>query len=150
MIDNSKNIKKFKIYTVLIHSFIIIGAGHGIGILLFLDYISVQSLFENDIEYNLSGRYQDRLMLVGLISFIAKISLIVSIFIVHKTVKNGLSIIGVLLLYCSVYILSSGSWSYNGLYAISFFSSIPFLLASLFLVYYLYKDLNKEKFTSLN
>ncbi|MUU76894.1 hypothetical protein [Winogradskyella endarachnes] len=140
-----KDLKKIKIYTILIHCFIIIGVGHGIGILLVLDYLSVQSLFNNEIIFNLSGNYQDRLELVGLISFIGKIILIVSFFVSRKIFKNTLNLVGVIVLWISVYILTSGNWSYDGLYPISFITSVPFIIASLFLVYYTLMSLNKRK-----
>ena len=140
-----KDLKKIKIYTILIHCFIIIGAGHGIGILLFLDYLSVNSLFNNELTFSLDGDYQDRLDLVGLISFIGKIILIISFFVSNKIFKNTLNLVGVLVLWISVCILTTGNWSYDSLYAISFFTSVPFLIASLFLVYYTFMSLNKRK-----
>lgn len=140
-----KDLKKIKIYTILIHCFIIIGAGHGIGILVFLDYLSVNSLFNNELTFSLDGDYQDRLELVGLISFIGKIILIISFFVSSKIFKNTLNLVGVLVLWISVCILTTGNWSYNSLYAISFFTSVPFLIASLFLVYYTFMSLNNRK-----
>ena len=125
------NIKKIKLYTILFHSFIIIGAGHGIGVMLFFDYLSIPMLFNNGIEYNLNAEYQDRLMLVGLISIIGKITLILSIFINLNKIKNVITLIGIILLWISVFFLTSGNWFYNWLYGFTFLTSIPFLIYSI-------------------
>lgn len=134
------NIKKIKLYTILFHSFIIIGAGHGIGVMLFFDYLSIPMLFNNGIEYNLNAEYQDRLMLVGLISIIGKITLILSIFINLNKIKNVITLIGIILLWISVFFLTSGNWFYNWLYGFTFLTSIPFLIYSIKLTQLIFKN----------
>ena len=125
--------KKIKILTIILHSLILIGAGHGIGFLIFFDFFSIPALFMNKIEYNLNVDYEDKLMLVGLVSIIGKITLIFSFFIKSKRNKILAEIIGILLLWISVYFLTSGNWNYDSLYEFSFWSSIPFLISSVFL-----------------
>jgi hypothetical protein len=134
------NIKKIKLYTILFHSFIIIGAGHGIGVMLFFDYLSIPMLFNNGIEYNLKAEYQDRLMLVGLISIIGKITLILSIFINLNKIKNVITLIGIILLWISVFFLTSGNWFYDWLYGFTFLTSIPFLIYSIKLTQLIFKN----------
>ena len=134
------NIKKIKLYTILFHSFIIIGAGHGIGVMLFFDYLSIPMLFNNGIEYNLNAEYQDRLMLVGLISIIGKITLILKIFINLNKIKNVITLIGIILLWISVFFLTSGNWFYNWLYGFTFLTSIPFLIYSIKLTQLIFKN----------
>tara|TARA_R110001632_G_scaffold31109_6_gene81360 strand:- start:58 stop:504 length:447 start_codon:yes stop_codon:yes gene_type:complete len=134
------NIKKIKLYTILFHSFIIIGAGHGIGVMLFFDYLSIPMLFKNGIEYNLNAEYQDRLMFVGLISIIGKITLILSIFINLNNIKNVTTLIGIILLWISVYFLTSGNWFYDWLYGFTFLTSIPFLIYSIKLTKLIFKN----------
>lgn len=134
------NIKKIKLYTILFHSFIIIGAGHGIGVMLFFDYLSIPMLFNNGIEYNLNAEYQDRLMLVGLISIIGKITIILSIFINLNKIKNVITLIGIILLWISVFFLTSGNWFYNWLYGFTFLTSIPFLIYSIKLTQLIFKN----------
>jgi hypothetical protein len=126
-------LKKIKILTIILHSLILIGAGHGIGFLIFFDFFSIPALFMNKIEYNLNVDYEDKLMLVGLVSIIGKITLIFSFFIKSKRNKILAEIIGILLLWISVYFLTSGNWNYDSLYEFSFWSSIPFLISSVFL-----------------
>ena len=134
------NIKKIKLYTILFHSFIIIGAGHGIGVMLFFYYLSIPMLFNNGIEYNLKAEYQDRLMLVGLISIIGKITLILSIFINLNKIKNVITLIGIILLWISVFFLTSGNWFYDWLYGFTFLTSIPFLIYSIKLTQLIFKN----------
>lgn len=134
------NIKKIKLYTILFHSFIIIGAGHGIGVMLFFDYLSIPMLFNNGIDYNLKAEYQDRLMLVGLISIIGKITLILSIFINLNKIKNVITLIGIILLWISVFFLTSGNWFYDWLYGFTFLTSIPFLIYSIKLTQLIFKN----------
>tara|TARA_R100000935_G_C2696741_1_gene108693 strand:- start:32 stop:493 length:462 start_codon:yes stop_codon:yes gene_type:complete len=138
------NIKKIKIFTIILHSLIIIGAGHGIGILLFFDFLSIPDLFRNGLKYNLNADYQDRLMLVGLISVIGKIIMIFSLFVKTMRIKNLTGLSGILLLWISVYFLTSGNWSYNSLYEFSFWTSVPFLISSVLLTILIIKNSNKN------
>jgi hypothetical protein len=140
-----KNIKKIKLYTILFHSFIIIGAGHGIGIMLFFDCLSIPSLFKNGLEYNLYAEYQDRLMLVGLISVIGKIMLILSLFLNTNKIKSLTTLIGIILLWISVYFLTSGNWFYDWLYGFTFLTSVPFLIASIKLISLMLKNKQNKK-----
>jgi len=143
-------LKKIKILTIILHSLILIGAGHGIGFLIFFDFFSIPALFMNKIEYNLKADYDNRLMLVGLISMIGKITLIFSFFIKSKRNKILTEINGISLLWISVYFLTSGNWNYNSLFEFSFWSSIPFLISSIILTIlivlkiYRKKELNTE------
>ena len=75
------SIKKLKIYTILIHCFIVIGAGHGIGIMGMLDIIGIiqiPEVFKNGIEFKLNDEFQDRLSIVIIFSLIGKLFLIIS------------------------------------------------------------------------
>ena len=122
-------VKKTKLYTILLHSLIVIGAGHGIGIMGIFDVIGIiqiPEIYENGIKYNINGEYQDRLSLVVIFSIIGKILLITSLFI--GKIKNIITFVGIIFLWISIYFLTSGNWSYDWLYGFSFFTSIPFLI----------------------
>jgi hypothetical protein len=125
--------KTLKIITLILHSLILIGAGHGIGFLIFADLVSIPALFMNKIEFKLNSNYEDNLMLVGIISVIGKIMLIVSLLLKEKRNKYLTASIGISLLWVSVYFLTSGNWNYTSLYEFSFWSSIPFLISSIIL-----------------
>ena len=124
-----------KILVILLHSFIFVGAGHGIGFLIFFDLIGIPALFSGTVDFNLNANYEDRIPLVALISSLGKIFLIVSIFLRPHKMKQVLSILGLLFLWLALYILTSGNWTYNNLFEFSFWSSIPFLVFSVILAF---------------
>jgi hypothetical protein len=144
-------IKKTKLYTILLHSLIVIGAGHGIGIMGIFDVIGIiqiPEIYENGIKYNINGEYQDRLSLVIIFSMIGKIILITSLFIAK--IKNIITFIGIIFLWISIYFLTSGNWSYDWLYGFSFFTSIPFFIYSIILTKLIFENMNQNKKLNIN
>jgi hypothetical protein len=144
-------IKKTKLYTILLHSLIVIGAGHGIGIMGIFDVIGIiqiPEIYENGIKYNINGEYQDRLSLVVIFSMIGKIILITSLFIAK--IKNIITFIGIIFLWISIYFLTSGNWSYDWLYGFSFFTSIPFFIYSIILTKLIFENMNQNKKLNIN
>lgn len=142
------NIKKLKIYTLLIHCFIVIGAGHGIGIMGIFDVVGITQIPEmlkNGIEFEFNGGFEDRLSLVIISSLIGKLILIISLFLKKTQSKNITGIFGLILLWTSVYLLTSGNWGYSSLYEIAFWTSTPFLISSMFLTYYIVKSISQNK-----
>jgi hypothetical protein len=129
-----KNKRNSIILTIILHSFIILGVGHGIGIMGIIDIASILNLIEN-YGFTLNGEFSDKIMTIGLISLIGKILLIISLFLKTKLCERILEIVGILLLWISVYFLTSGNWNYNSVYEIAFWTSIPFLISSLCLAY---------------
>ena len=138
------DIKKVKIFTILIHSFIIIGAGHGIGIMGMIDIACIPNLIDN-YGFTLSGNFDDNIMSIGLLSLIGKILLILSLFIKTNRTKNLTGLFGLLLLWISVYFLSSGNWNYSSLYEIAFWTSVPFMISSIILTYLIIKNIKQNK-----
>ncbi len=147
------NIKKTKLYTILFHSLIIIGAGHGIGIIGIFDVIGIiqiPEIYKNGIQFNMNTDYEDRLSLVVIFSVIGKITLITSLFLNKDTIKNLIALIGILLLWISVYFLTYGNWSYDWLYGFSFFTSIPFIIYSMKLIKLIFENQNRNKKLNIN
>ncbi len=141
-------VKKLKIYTLLIHCFIVIGAGHGIGVMGIFDIIGIlqiPEILKNGIYFDFYGSLQDRLSLVTIFSIFGKFFLILSLLFKNNLSKNITSFIGLIFLWASVYLLTSGNWGYDSLYKIAFWTSIPFLISSLFLTYYIAKKFNRNK-----
>jgi hypothetical protein len=136
--------KKIKIFTIIIHSFIIIGVGHGIGIMGIIDIASIPNLIDG-YEFTLKGEFSDKIMSIGLISLIGKVLLIISLFLKSKLNKRIFEIVGILFLWVSVYFLTSGNWSYNWLYGFTFLTSVPFLIASIKLISLMLKNKSKIK-----
>ncbi|CAL2103846.1 conserved membrane protein of unknown function [Tenacibaculum sp. 190130A14a] len=122
--------KTTKIYTIILHSFIIIGVGHGIGIMAMFDIASIPNLISG-YGFALNGSFSDKIMSIGLISLIGKLLLITSFFIKSENYKRVSEIIGVIMLWISVYFLTNGDWIYDSAHEIAFYTSIPFLISSI-------------------
>ena len=136
------DIKKVKIFTILIHSFIIIGAGHGIGVMGMIDIACIPNLIDN-YGFTFNGNFDDNIMSIGLLSLIGKIMLISSLFVKKDRIKNLTGLIGILLLWISVYFLTSGNWNYDSLYELAFWTSVPFLISSIILTYLINKNIKQ-------
>jgi len=145
------DIRKVKIFTILFHSFIIIGAGHGIGIMGIIDIACIPNLIDN-YGFTLNGNFDDNIMTIGLFSLIGKILLILSLIVKINRTKNLTGLTGILLLWISIYFLTSGNWKYESLYELAFWTSIPFLISSIILTYLIIKNIkhNTERNFELN
>ena len=141
-------IKKTKIWTIILHSIIIIGAGHGIGILAIMDVASLPLIYEDGIKDSMTGGFGENLVLVGLISIIGKVVLILSLFLKKEPIKNITGIIGLFILWVSFYVLVSGNWNYDSLYELAFWTGTPFLICSIVLLFLLIR--NFERIEKLN
>ncbi|CAL2081493.1 hypothetical protein [Tenacibaculum sp. 190524A02b] len=137
-----KNKRKSIIRTIILHAFIILGIGHGIGIMGIIDIVSIPNLVY-DKGFTLTGEFSDTIMSIGLVSLIGKILLIISLFLKRKLSKQILEIVGIIFLWMSVYFLTSGNWDYNSVYAIAFWTSVPFLISSLNLVFLIFLETEK-------
>lgn len=122
---------------------IIIGAGHGIGILAIMDIACIPKILENGIQDNNLGKFGGNLIFVGLISLIGKIVLIISLFIKKEPNKNIAGLIGLFILWVSFYVLVSGNWSYDSLYELAFWSGLPFLICSVILFVLFFKNFDR-------
>ena len=136
-------IKRIKIWTMILHSMIIIGAGHGIGILGIMDIACIPKIIENGIQNNNFGDFGDNLILVGLISLIGKIVLIISLFMKKEPNKNIAGLIGLFILWVSFYVLVSGNWNYDSLYELAFWTGLPFLICSIVLFVLFFKNFDR-------
>lgn len=136
--------KKIKILTVILHSLILIGIGHGGIFLLLFELGSIPALFNGKIEFDFNADYEDKLMLSGLISLIGKVFLIFSFFVKTNFNKTLTELIGLVFLWLSVYSMTSGKWDYNSLAEFSFWSSVPFLISSLILTGYIIERIKKK------
>lgn len=119
--------------TIIFNIFIIIGAGHGGSPLGLLEIMSIGDLFLGDFYFNISGAYDERLMSVGLISFIGQ-SILISSFFFDQKLKSKLTITGCIILFVSTYILTQNAF---GIFNIDFFSlltALPFIGTALVLL----------------
>ena len=127
-----------KALLLLFHSIILIGAGHGIGILLFLDITTLNGSYIDSISRNVLENYQARLAFTGLISILGKALIILSIFKHQSLLSKRLADIGQVFLTISFFILIIGDWSFLNLYILSAISGIPFFLYTIRIFYLKY------------
>lgn len=74
-------IERAIIITLILNSLNLIGvpAGHGYGIMIMFEFISIPSLIRNGINFNDNYPFNS-LVLLGLISLLGKVALIISLF----------------------------------------------------------------------
>ena len=123
-------IKRAIILTLILNSLILIGvpAGHGYGIMIMFEFISVPSLIKNGINFKENYPFNS-LVLLGLISLLGKLALIISLFYKKISDKKTLIYSGLGLLLSAFLVVVLGAWNYDTfLFAVTFGSGIPFLM----------------------
>ena len=93
--------KKLKIWTLVTHGFIIVGAGHGILFLFIIEIFSFPYLIKDGFSF-LPGAGENHFPTVGLLSFLGQAALILSISHHKRILKNIAQIIGISLLWLSI------------------------------------------------
>jgi hypothetical protein len=124
-------IKKAIILTLILNSIILIGvpAGHGYGIMIMFEVISIPMLIQNGFDFQKEYPFESSLILIALISLIGKLTLIVLLFSKKILNKQNWIYIGMTLMLISFLIVCYGAWNYdNFLFAITLGSGIPFLM----------------------
>lgn len=133
-------IRILSILTVIFNLLIIVGVGHGIGVLCLIEIIIPRVIRGTDL--NFFGDYDQRLPIAAILAAIGQIALIISLFLKSKFMKNlRYFSIGVLLI--SFYTLTK-DWSNSDLDRTSFFSGIPFLIFISFLLFVTFKGLTHQ------
>ena len=123
-------IKRAIIITLILNSLILIGvpAGHGYGIMIMFEFISIPSLIRNGINFNDNYPFNS-LVLLGLVSLHGKVVLIISLCYKSVTDRKILIYSGLGLLLSSFIGVVLGAWNYDTfLLAVTFGSAIPFLM----------------------
>ncbi len=141
-----KLIKRALIITLILNSIILIGvpAGHGYGIMIMFEFISIPSLFKNGIEFKNEYPFESSLTLIALISLIGKLISISLLFTKNILNKKNLIYVGLTLLLISFLLVCYGAWNYDSfLFAITLGSGIPFLMYFGRVLYLINKENNK-------
>lgn len=137
-------IKKALIITLFLNSIILIAvpAGHGAGLMIMIEYISVQSLFESGFSFQKDYPFESSLILFGLVSLIGKLVVIATLFSRDILTKRVWVYIGLTLMLMTFLAICYGAWQQdNFLFAITFGSGIPFLIY----YGYIFHQINKER-----
>jgi hypothetical protein len=119
--------------TIVFNLFIIIGAGHGGGPLGLFEIMGLGDLFSGDFQFNISGRYDERLMTVGLVSVLGQ-SILISSYFFDKKVKTWLTIIGCLILLTATFILTKDALDIHSIDIFSLFTALPFIGTAIILL----------------
>jgi hypothetical protein len=115
--------------TVILNACILIGAGHGIGVLFIYEILSFRFIFVDDV--NILGSYAERLVPIAFISCICQILLLISLITkpwkLRKIFINSFCLLVVFLLLIKDFPESSSD-------QLSLTGGIPFLISSIFLL----------------
>ena len=125
---------KIKIVYILIHSIILFGSGHGIGFLILTDIIFVSEFLDSSFHFNYTNSSNQILSTIGFFSLTGKILIIFSLSKFNQFIKSLLSLIGIIILMYSVYLL----WTYTsfvGMLKISVLIIVVFYLISIGIAY---------------
>src|SRR5687767_13555048 len=104
--------KTLKILTLIFNLFIVIGAGHGIGFLGIVELMTINEIFRGEINFDVTGTYDDRLGAVALLCIVGQ-SCIISSFFLKNPWSSRVTIIGTSILLLSLYILTKDSSNFN-------------------------------------
>lgn len=121
--------QRIKIVYIIVHSIILFGSGHGVGFLILTDIIFISDFLEGSFKFNYSFLTNEYLSTIGFFSLLGKVLIGLSMLRLKPFIKNILSVIGMLLLIYSVYILSSHN-AYVGMLNISSLMIIVFYVFS--------------------
>lgn len=118
-----KQFRNAKIFTLIFHGFIIIIAGHGVGIMGMLDGLFPYYLLKGEVHFE---SFENLIPWIVFSSFFGKIMIIFSLFSIRSLWKSWLTVIGVLLLLFSY--IATVITSEESVTILSLLSGIPFLL----------------------
>lgn len=128
-----KKINSPVITTVILNSFIIIGAGHGLGILLIYEILSPQFILTDSNAINWDY-YDGRLVPVAFLSLLFQPLLLMSLKIKKSQLQKILMNVFCIILIFIFFILVK-DFSKSNVDTLSLISGIPFLISSLFLLF---------------
>ncbi|MCF2219582.1 MULTISPECIES: hypothetical protein [Chryseobacterium] len=120
------------ITTVVLNAFILIGAGHGLGILLIYEILSPQFILSDSDAFSLD-HYGGRLVPAAFFSLIFQVLLLISLKIKRRQLQKILINTFCIILMLIFFVLVK-DFSKSNVDNLSLISGIPFLISSLFLL----------------
>ncbi len=124
--------KIVKIGVVISHSVIVLGVGHGIGLMGVIDIACIPNLID-DYGLTLKGDLGDSVMTIGLFSLLGKLLFGISFFVKKIAAREGLEFLGFLLLWISFYLLNFKAE--DSISTTIIITGIPFILCSIILAF---------------
>ena len=117
--------------TVILNGCIVIGAGHGIGILFIYEILGFKFILDEDI--NFFGSYDERLVPVALISLICQVLLLISLWAKPwKTKKMLITVFCLILVLAFLFLVRD--FPESGIDTFSLIGGIPFFISAVILL----------------
>ena len=143
-----KNFKRLTIWTIILSSLIIIGAGHGIGCIGLLEIVGFFNKFDigtEDFSLSLRASYDKSLPTVALFALVGHILLLISILTKSYKKLVWTKVVGLIFLWTSFYYLTHNYFS-DDLSHMGFITGIPFLIGSIILAYKVVRQTYKSTY----
>lgn len=117
-------------------------SGHGYGVLILLEYMSMTSLIESNFQDYSNYPYEYSILKMALVSLIGKLVIIISLFLTRSAKRTTLIYIGLVLMVLPFLVIVMHTWNYDSLlFSITLVTGIPFLL---FLIRTIYMIQSKQ------
>ena len=120
---------KLKIWTIITHGLIFIGAGHGISILFFFELTAFPFIGRGNFGYWFNG-IEEQFTEAGLPMFVGQIMLIASNYIRQDGLRLLFQIVGLGLLWLNLVYFMYGTYG-DYYFQIAYFTVIPFAICTL-------------------
>jgi hypothetical protein len=128
-----KALHRLILLTIGLNFFIVIGAGHGIGILGLVEIFGLTEMFDDDFKFSILGNYDNRLFTSAFISSVGQLILAISIFIKQLKLKFNLIYIGLIITLFAFFVLVNDLIN-SSTDKLSFWTGIPFLIIAFILL----------------
>jgi hypothetical protein len=125
------NSTKLKVWTLITHFFIVVGAGHGIGCLGMIELAGFSDMAAAEFTFSLWQPFRNSWHSVAVSSILGQAVLLLSIFLKGKKSKTIGHMAGLLVLWTSIYYFTHNN-EYPGSIHYSFFFCLPFFICSIF------------------
>ncbi|RXK61957.1 hypothetical protein ESA94_02790 [Lacibacter luteus] len=93
--------KKLKIWTLITHGLILVGAGHGILFLFIIEIFTFPYLTKDSFIFSFNG-VDNHFAVIGFLSLLGQICLLFSLFNLKQNLKNVFQIVGLILFWLSI------------------------------------------------
>ncbi|MFM9947483.1 MAG: hypothetical protein ACKV1O_06050 [Saprospiraceae bacterium] len=128
-----KNINRLIALTIIFHFLILIGVGHGFGLLGIIQLFRFNEFFSGEVKFGLTGSNDDRLFTAATIATVGQIILVIAYFSKLPTQKFKTVYVGLFILFLSYFILSI-EFSSLTFDSFSFWGGTPFLVLAILLL----------------
>jgi phosphoglycerol transferase MdoB-like AlkP superfamily enzyme len=133
---------------LILNSIVLIGvpSGHGYGIMIMFEFISIPMLIENGFDFQKEYPFESSFILIVLVSLLGKLVLILLLFSKKVLDHTKWIYLGLFLTLISFLFCCCGVGNYNNLLlAITFGSGIPFLMYFGRVLYLINQEKSKAK-----